>query len=92
MSDTESTSPEGSAQLDVGSAANAILGLMGSDDGSDEEQPDQELEANNSEAESDEYEESDDSEVEQEDSNDEQETQTYRVKAAGEEKLSLIHI
>ena len=82
MSDTESTNPEGSAQLDVGSAANAILGLMGSDDGSDEEQPEQELEANNSEAESEEY----DSEVEQEDSNDEQEAQTYRIKAAGEEK------
>ena len=68
MSDTESTSPEGSAQLDVGSAANAILGLMGSDDGSEQEQPEQELEANNSEAESEEY----DSEVEQEDSSDEQ--------------------
>jgi hypothetical protein len=82
MSDTESTSPEGSAQLDVGSAANAILGLMGSDDGSEQEQPEQELEANNSEAESEEY----DSEVEQEDSSDEQEAQTYRIKAAGEEK------
>jgi hypothetical protein len=82
MSDTESTNPEGSAQLDVGSAANAILGLMGSDDGSDEEQPEQELEANNSEAESEEY----DSEVEQEDSSDEQEAQTYRIKAAGEER------
>ena len=82
MSDTESTNPEGSAQLDVGSAANAILGLMGSDEGSEQEQPEQELEANNSEAESEEY----DSEVEQEDSSDEQETQTYRIKAAGEEK------
>jgi hypothetical protein len=82
MSDTESTSPEGSAQLDVGSAANAILGLMGSDDGSEQEQPEQELEANNSEAESEEY----DSEVEQEDSSDEQEAQTYRIKAAGEER------
>ena len=83
MSDTESTNPEGSAQLDVGSAANAILGLMGSDDGSEQEQPEQELEANNSEAESEEYE---DSEVEQEDNSDEQEAQTYRIKAAGEEK------
>ena len=82
MSDTESTTPEGSAQLDVGSAANAILGLMGSDDGSEQEQPEQELEANNSEAESEEY----DSEVEQEDNSDEQEAQTYRIKAAGEEK------
>ena len=81
MSDTESTNPEGSAQLDVGSAANAILGLMGSDDGSEQEQPEQELEANNSEAESEEY-----SEVEQEDEVEEQETQTYRVKASGEEK------
>lgn len=33
MSDTESTTPEGSAQLDVNGAANAILGLMGTDDG-----------------------------------------------------------
>ena len=41
MSDTESTNPEGSAQLDVGSAANAILGLMGTDDGSEQEQPEQ---------------------------------------------------
>ena len=82
MSDTESTNPEGSAQLDVGSAANAILGLMGSDDGSEQEQPEQELEANNSEAESEEY----DSEVEQEDNSDEQEAQTYRIKAAGEER------
>lgn len=81
MSDTESTNPEGSAQLDVGSAANAILGLMGSDDGSEQEQPEQELEANDSEAESEEY-----SEVEQEDEVEEQETQTYRVKASGEEK------
>lgn len=81
MSDTESTNPEGSAQLDVGSAANAILGLMGSDDGSEQEQPEQELEANDSEAESEDY-----SEVEQEDEVEEQETQTYRVKAAGEEK------
>ena len=81
MSDTESTTPAGSAQLDVGSAANAILGLMGSDDGSEQEQPEQELEANNSEAESEEY-----SEVEQEDEVEEQETQTYRVKASGEEK------
>jgi hypothetical protein len=81
MSDTESTNPEGSAQLDVGGAANAILGLMGTDDGSEQEQPEQELEANDSEAESEE-----DSEVEQEDEVEEQETQTYRVKAAGEEK------
>ena len=81
MSDTESTNPEGSAQLDVGGAANAILGLMGTDDGSEQEQPEQELEANDSEAESEEY-----SEVEQEDEVEEQETQTYRVKAAGEEK------
>ena len=81
MSDTESTNPEGSAQLDVGGAANAILGLMGTDDGSEQEQPEQELEANDSEAESEDY-----SEVEQEDEVEEQETQTYRVKAAGEEK------
>lgn len=84
MSDTESTNPEGSAQLDVGSAANAILGLMESDEGSEQEQPEQKLEANDSEAESEEY---DDSEVEQEDDgNEQQELQKYRVKAAGEER------
>ena len=54
---------------------------MGSDDGSEQEQPEQKLEANDSEAESEEY-----SEVEQEDEVEEQETQTYRVKASGEEK------
>lgn len=86
MSDTESTNPEGSAQLDVGSAANAILGLMGGDEGSDKEQPESQAEANDSEAESDDYEQSEESEVEQEDSDDESQAQTFRVKAAGEEK------
>jgi hypothetical protein len=91
MSDTQSTTPEGNAELTVGGAADAILGLMGSDDGSEQEQPETQAEANDSEAESDEteaeYEASDESEVEQEDEQDEQqEPQKYRVKAAGEER------
>ena len=90
MSDTGSMTPEGNTQLDVGGAANAILGLMGSEEGSEQEQPEPQAEANDSEAESDEteaeYEESDESEVEQEDGEDEQEQPKYRVKAAGEER------
>jgi hypothetical protein len=91
MSDTQSTTPEGNAELTVGGAADAILGLMGSEEGSEQEQPEPQTEANDSEAESDEteaeYEASDESEVEQEDEQDEQqEPQKYRVKAAGEER------
>lgn len=86
MSDTESTTPEGSAQLDVNGAANAILGLMGTDDGSEQEQPEQRTESNDSDAESEEYEESEESEVEQEEADEPEEHQTFRVKAAGEER------
>lgn len=88
MSDTQSTTPEsGNAELTVGGAANAILGLMGGDEGSEQEQPERQAEANDSEAESDEYEESDESEVEQEDDGEEaEEPQRFRVKAAGEER------
>jgi hypothetical protein len=86
MSDTESTTPEGSAQLDVNGAANAILGLMGTDDGSEQEQPEQRTESNDSDAESEEYEESEESEVEQEEADESEEHQTFRVKAAGEER------
>jgi len=86
MSDTESTTPEGSAQLDVNGAANAILGLMGTDDGSEQEQPEQRTESNDSDAESEEYEESDESEVEQEEADESEEPQKFRVKAAGEER------
>ena len=88
MSDTESMTPEGNAQLDVNGAANAILGLMGSDEGSEQEQPERQAEANDSDAESDESEEySDESEVEQEDGEYEsEEPQKFRVKAAGEER------
>jgi len=88
MSDTQSTTPEGNAELTVGGAADAILGLMGSDEGSEQEQLEAQAEANDSEAESDEYEAQaeDESEVEQEDGQDEQEQPRYRVKAAGEEK------
>ena len=83
MSDTQGTTPEsGSPELTVGSAADAIMGLMGGQEGSEQEQPEVQAEANDSEAESEEY-----SEVEQEDEQDEQEEpQTFRVKAAGEER------
>ena len=87
MSDTQSTTPEGNAELTVSGAADAILGLMGGDEGSEQEQPKRQAEANDSDAESDEYEESDESEVEQEDDSEEaEEPQRYRVKAAGEDK------
>jgi hypothetical protein len=86
MSDTQGTTPEsGSPELTVGGAADAILGLMGAEEGSEQEQPELQAEANDSEAESDES--YDESEVEQEDEQDEQEEpQTFRVKAAGEER------
>ena len=85
MSDTPNTTPDGSGELTVEGAANAFLSMMNQEDGSDKEQPKPVSEANESEAESeDSYEES---EVEQEDSEDEQEEpQTFRVKAAGEER------
>ncbi len=84
MSDTQNTTPEGSGELTVEGAANAFLGLMGGDEGSDG-QPEPQLEANESEAESEEsYEES---EVEQDEEVEEQEEpQKFRVKAAGEER------
>lgn len=87
MSDTQNTTPEGSGELTVDGAANAILGLMGGEEGSEQEQPELQAEANDSEAESEEYEYSEESEVEQEDGEDEQEEpQKFRVKAAGEER------
>ncbi len=89
MSDTGSMTPEGNTQLDVGGAANAILGLMGTEEGSEQEQPEPQLEANDSEAESEEVEAQadDESEVEQDEGEDEQEEPPkYRVKAAGEER------
>jgi len=85
MSDTQNTTPEGSGELTVNSAADAILGLMGGDEGSEQEQPELQAEVNDSDAESDDS--YDDSEVEQEDGEDEQEEpQRYRVKAAGEDR------
>ena len=86
MSDTQGTTPDsGSPELTVGGAADAIMGLMGAADGSEQEQPELQAEANDSEAESDES--YDESEVEQEDEQDEQEEpQKFRVKAAGEER------
>ena len=90
MSDTQGTTPEsGNAELTVGGAADAILGLMGSEEGSEQEQPELNSEVNDSEAESEEIEaQADESEeVEQEDEQDEQEEpQKFRVKAAGEER------
>jgi hypothetical protein len=87
MSDTQNTTPEGSGELSVSGAADAILGLMGGEEGSEQEQPESQLEANDSDAESDEPEYSDESEVEQEDGEDEsEEPQKFRVKAAGEER------
>lgn len=89
MSDTQGTTPEsGSPELTVGGAADAILGLMGSEEGSEQEQPELNSEVNDSEAESEEIEaQADESEVEQEDEQDEQEEpQKFRVKAAGEER------
>ena len=82
MSDTQNTTPEGSGELTVEGAANAFLGLMGGEEGSEQEQPEIQAEANESEAESDEVE----SEVEQdEDVEEAEEPQRFRVKAAGEE-------
>ena len=84
MSDTQNTTPEGSGELTVEGAANAFLGLMGGEEGSDG-QPEPQLEANESEAESEES--YDESEVEQEEEVEEQEEpQKFRVKAAGEER------
>lgn len=84
MSDTQNTTPEGSGELTVEGAANAFLGLMGGDEGSDG-QPENQAEANDSEAESDES--YDESEVEQdEDVEEAEEPQKFRVKAAGEER------
>jgi len=81
MSDTQNTTPEGSGELTVEGAANAFLGLMGGEEGSDG-QPELQAEANESEAESD-----DESEVEQDDVVEEaEEPQRFRVKAAGEER------
>jgi len=54
MSDTQNTTPEGSGELSVSGAADAILGLMGGEEGSEQEQPELQAEANDSDAESDE--------------------------------------
>lgn len=85
MSDTGSMTPEGNTQLDVGGAADAIMGLMGGQEGSEQEQPETQLEANDSEAESEES--YDEPEVEQDEGEEEaEEPPKYRVKAAGEER------
>lgn len=86
MSDTQGTTPEGNAELNVGGAANAILGLMGSEEGSEQEQPETQTEANDSEAESEIEAQAEESEVEQDEDGEPEEPTKYRVKAAGEER------
>ena len=88
MSETTSATPEsGSGELTVNQAANAFMGLMGSDEGSDEGQPEAQAQSDEGEGEEPEEESYDESEgEEQEDSEQEEQERTYRVKAAGEEK------
>ena len=77
----ENTNPSGSESLSVNQAANAFLGLMGSDDGAEQGQPEEqseELEAN-SEVESEEAEYSDESEPVEE------VKPRYKAKVGGEE-------
>ncbi len=85
MSDTTSTAPDtGSAALTVNDAASAFLGLMESDEGSENGQPEAEDTPEEVEAQGDEGEEPEEAD-EQEDSEDEEQPR-YRVKAAGEER------
>lgn len=88
MSETTSATPEsGSGELTVNEAANAFMGLMGSDEGSDEGQPKAQAQSDEGEGEEPEEESYDESDgEEQEDSEQEEQERTYRVKAAGEEK------
>jgi len=77
----ENTNPQGSESLNVNQAANAFMGLMGSDDGADEGQPEEqseELEANG-EVESEETEYSEESEPVEE------VKPRYKAKVGGEE-------
>jgi hypothetical protein len=77
----ENTNPQGSESLNVNQAANAFLGLMGSDDGAEQGQPEEqseELEAT-SEVESEEAEYSDESEPVEE------VKPRYKAKVGGEE-------
>lgn len=77
----ENTNPSGSESLSVNQAANAFLGLMGSDDGAEQGQPEEqseELQAN-SEVESEEAEYSDESEPVEE------VKPRYKAKVGGEE-------
>ena len=88
MSETTSATPEsGSGELTVNEAANAFMGLMNSEKGSDEGQPEAQAQSYEDEGEEPEEESNDESEgEEQEDSEQEEQERTYRVKAAGEEK------
>lgn len=84
---TSATPESGSGELTVNQAANAFMGLMGSDEGSDEGQPEAQAQSDEGEGEEPEEESYDESEgEEQEDSEQEEQERTYRVKAAGEEK------
>lgn len=88
MSETTNVTPDyGSGELTVNDAASAFMGLMGGDEGSDNGQPEEQLEASEedgSESEDSSYDETE--EDEQEDSEQEEQKRTYRVKASGEEK------
>jgi len=88
MSETTSATPEsGSGELTVNEAANAFMGLMGSDEGSDDGQPEAQTQSDDDDSEELEEESNDESDgEEQEDSEQEEKERTYRVKAAGEEK------
>lgn len=88
MSEMTSATPEsGSGELTVNKAANAFMGLMNSEEGSDEGQPEAQAQSDEGEGEEPEEESYDESEgEEQEDSEQEEQERTYRVKAAGEEK------
>jgi len=75
------TPPEGSGPLSVGSAADALLGMMGGEDSQEQPDTEPEVQAGAEEAEG-EYE----PEAEQDSEEQEEEQPKYRVKAAGEER------
>ena len=82
MSDATNVTPEGSGELRVADAAEQILGMLGGEEGSDTEQPELQVQAEDEPV-------SEGGEVESEEQEevvDEDEEPRYRVKAAGEEK------
>lgn len=82
MSDATNVTPEGSGELRVADAAEQILGMLGGEEGSDTEQPELQVQAEDEPVSEGEEVESE----EQEEVVDEDEEPRYRVKAAGEEK------